>query len=99
MPRVVFTANLRRHVDAPPALVPGGTVRAALEVVFTQNPRLRGYVLDEQDRVRPHVVLFVDGERAGLDDGVKDSSEIYVLQALSGGSYPAPPESPGGFNS
>ena len=96
MPRVVFTANLRRHVEAPPALVPGSTVRAALEAVFLRNPRLRGYVLDEQDRVRQHVVLFVDGERAALDAPVTDASEIYVLQALSGGSPLAPPDVEGG---
>jgi len=59
MLRIVFTANLRRHVDAPPAQMPGGTVRAVLDAIFAQHPRLRGYVLDEQDRVRRHVVLGV----------------------------------------
>ena len=31
MPRVTFTANLRRLVDCPPADVPGSTVGEALE--------------------------------------------------------------------
>jgi hypothetical protein len=56
MPRVVFTANLQRHVSAPPSEVAGRTVRAALEAVFTANPRLRNYVLDDKGRVRHHVV-------------------------------------------
>ena len=85
MPRVVFTSNLRRHIDAPPSQVNGSTVREVLEEVFSLNPKLRGYVLDDQDRVRHHVVLFVNGNRADLADPVDDSSEVYVLQALSGG--------------
>lgn len=85
MPKVVFTANLKRHVDAPPSEVAGATVRAALEEVFADNPRLRTYVLDDQGRLRHHVVVFVDGERADLNRTVGAASEIYVLQALSGG--------------
>jgi len=85
MPRVVFTSNLKRHIDAPPAEAPGESVRAVLEAVFHDNPRLKGYVLDEQDRLRQHVVLFVDGSRAGLDDPLTPTSEVFVLQALSGG--------------
>jgi molybdopterin synthase sulfur carrier subunit len=85
MARVVFTSNLKRHIDAPPSQVPGGTVRQVLDAVFRENPRLRGYVLDDQGRVRHHVVLFVDGERADLGDAVSEANEIYVLQALSGG--------------
>jgi hypothetical protein len=85
MPRVVFTSNLKRHIDAPPAEASGDSVRAVLEAVFHDNPRLKGYVLDEQDRLRQHVVLFVDGSRAELDDPVTPASEVFVLQALSGG--------------
>ena len=89
MPRVVFTANLQRHVPCPPVEVAGQTVRAALDAAFATNPRLRGYVLDDQGRLRRHVVVFVDGElirdRLGLADPVAAGSEVAVLQALSGG--------------
>jgi hypothetical protein len=47
VPRVSFTGNLRRHVDAPSAQVAGATVGEALEAVFRKNPLLRGYVLDD----------------------------------------------------
>lgn len=90
MPAVRFTSSLERHLPAPPATVTGATVRAALEEVFRSAPRLRGYVLDEQGRLRRHVSVFVDGElvrdRDGLRDPVAPTSEIYVMQALSGGS-------------
>ena len=89
MPHVVFTPALQRHVACPPADVEGATVREALERVFGQNPRARSYVLDEQGALRKHMVVFVDGEaildRAGLSDGVGADSQIYVMQALSGG--------------
>ncbi len=89
MPRVVFTANLNRHVECPPSQVSAGTVRGALDAVFADNPRLRGYVLDEQGRLRKHVVVFIDGvmieDRVTLGDAVGQGAEIYVMQALSGG--------------
>lgn len=69
--------------------VDGDTVRAALTQVFDQNPRLRGYVVDERGALRKHMSIFVDGEllhdRLALSDAVGPQSEIYVMQALSGG--------------
>lgn len=89
MPRVVFTENIQRHVECPPAAVTGTTVREALESIFAANPRARGYVVDEQGALRKHMIIFVDGEwirdRVTLSDPVADSTEIYVMQALSGG--------------
>ncbi|MCG3134987.1 MAG: hypothetical protein HMLKMBBP_02479 [Planctomycetes bacterium] len=89
MPRVVFTANLQRHVSCPPSVVPGRTVREALDAVFASNERARGYVLDDQGELRTNMAVFVDGEmlrdRRGLSDAVGESAEIHVMQALSGG--------------
>jgi hypothetical protein len=89
VPRVSFTSHLGRHVACPPEIVPGATVRAALEAYFARHAGVRGYVLDEQGALRRHVVVFVGDEQArdriGLGDEVSDGSEIYVMQALSGG--------------
>ena len=89
MARVVFTTNLQRHVEAPPADVPGSSVREVLDAVFASNPLLRSYVLDDQGAVRKHMSVFVDGQqirdRRSLSDAVGPDSEVYVLQALSGG--------------
>jgi hypothetical protein len=64
-------------------------VRQVLDAVFEGNPRARGYVLDDQGAVRPHMVVFVDGrqmrDRRHLSDPVRRDAEIYVAQALSGG--------------
>jgi hypothetical protein len=86
---VVFTPNLKRHVECPTEIVDGATVRAVLDAVFAENPRLRGYVLDDQGALRRHMTVFVDGQqiddRDHLSDPVRPASEVYVMQALSGG--------------
>lgn len=86
MPHVVFTSHLPRFVSCPEHDVEAGTVRAALARIFEANPRLRDYILDDQGALRKHVILFVDGKRTReLGEEVSSNSEIYVLQALSGG--------------
>jgi sulfur-carrier protein len=89
MARIVFTANLQRHIDCPANEAEGATVREALEAVFRTNERLRGYVLDDQSALRRHMAIVVDGkplrDRVTLSDPISAASAIYVLQALSGG--------------
>lgn len=89
MVRVCFTANLKRHLDCAEATVSGASVREALDAVFETQQKLRGYVLDDQSRLRQHMVIFIDGkmivDRVHLSDAISPDSEIYVMQALSGG--------------
>jgi len=85
MPRVVFTSHLQRHVACAEAEVTGSTVAAALDAVFSTQPQVRGYVLDEQGELRRHVVVFVGGRRARLADTVPADAAIHVMQALTGG--------------
>jgi hypothetical protein len=89
VPKVIFTSNLQRHLDCPETAVAQGTVASALAQVFSAQPRARSYVLDEQGQLRKHVTVFVDGrrvrDRERLTDAVGESSEVYVMQALTGG--------------
>ncbi len=89
MPQLTLTANLRRHLDAAPLDLTGATVAAVFEQAFRRQPGLRGYLLDDQGRLRRHVAVFVDGRRIRdtetLQDAVGPASEICVVQALSGG--------------
>lgn len=89
MARVIFTANLKRHVECPISRAEGETVRQVLDEVFSKNQTLRGYVLDEQGALRKHMGIIVDGvvlaDRRKLTDSVNPDSTVYVLQALSGG--------------
>lgn len=89
MARVIFTANIQRHIACPDVEAAGNTVRAVLEVVFAANPLARGYVLDDQGALRRHISVYVDGrliaDRIGLSDPVTCASRVHVFQALSGG--------------
>ncbi|MBU6260581.1 MAG: MoaD/ThiS family protein [Burkholderiales bacterium] len=89
MPRLLFTPQLRRFIDAPEVRTAATTLRAALDEAFAGNPRLRGYVLDDQGHLRANVVVFIDGrrssDRVALSEALRPDSEVHVLQALSGG--------------
>ncbi len=89
MPTLAFTPQLRRFTETPEVNTDATTLRAALDAAFALNPRLRGYVLDDQGHLRPNVVVFIDGrrndERVRLDAPLQPASRVHVMQALSGG--------------
>jgi hypothetical protein len=89
MPSVQFTSHLRKVAPAGTITVDGDTLRGALDEVFARHPKVKSYVLDDQERLRKHVVIFVDGTRisggSDLKLAVSPSAQIFVLQALSGG--------------
>ena len=89
MAHLIFTQQLARFLPVPQLATDAATLRAALDTVFAANPRLGGYVLDDQGRLRENVVVFVDGrrtrERVRLDDPLRADSTVHILQALSGG--------------
>lgn len=97
MAKVVLASALSRWLPATaggPAQevtieLPGARLDEVLAGVFAQFPNLRGYVLDEHGAVRHHVAVFVDGtaiaDKRNPTQAVSAGSEIYVMQALSGG--------------
>jgi molybdopterin synthase sulfur carrier subunit len=97
VPTVVIAPALARWLTAAPTphagertvVVPGGTLREALDALFAGHPQLRGYVVDERGALRHHVVAFVDGvavqDKAALTEPVPANGEVHIFQALSGG--------------
>ena len=89
MVTISFTPNLQRHVPCPPAAVAGATLREALDNVFADNPALRSYIVDDQGRLRQHVIVFLNNQpttdKIHLSDPVGPDDDIFVFQALSGG--------------
>ena len=89
MAMIRFTRNIQRHVECPDRDVEGATLRDVLECYFAGNERARGYVLDDQGRLRHHMAVFIDGQqlqdRDHLSDAVAPGAVIDVVQALSGG--------------
>jgi hypothetical protein len=67
----------------------GQTIPAILQEMEASYPGVTRYVLDDQGRLRQHVNIFIDGvmikDRTTLTDPFRENSEIYIMQALSGG--------------
>ena len=64
----------------------GATVAEMLEDLNRRYPGIRFRMIDEQDAIRPHMKIFVNGEQTwGLDVALRPSDEVHILQALSGG--------------
>ena len=89
MATVRFTESIQRHVQCPPREIAGATLRDVLETYFTDNERARGYVLDDQGRLRKHMAVFIDGrqirDRQSLTDPIPEGATVDLVQALSGG--------------
>ena len=63
----------------------GDDVAALLWDLDRQYPGIRFRMIDEQDALRPHIRIFVNGERQrDLDTALCGCDEIQILQALSG---------------
>jgi sulfur-carrier protein len=64
----------------------GESLDAALRDLDARHPGLRFRLVDEQDRIRPHIKLFVNARPAlALDQPVGSTDQIQIVCALSGG--------------
>ncbi len=64
----------------------GATVAEVLAELDRRYPGLRFRVVDEQDRIRQHMRIYVGTEPASsLAEPIPAGQEVHILQALSGG--------------
>jgi len=89
MASVRFTRNIQRHVACPTLEVEGTTLREVFDAYFKTNEQARGYVLEDNGKLRKHMAAFIDGrqidDRVSLSDPVAATAVIDVVQSLSGG--------------
>ncbi len=90
MPTVKFTYALRRFFpQLKETPIASTSLPEALTAIDQQYPGIQSYIVDERGALRKHVNIFVDGElirdRERLSDAVGEESEIFIMQALSGG--------------
>ena len=86
--KVLIPGLLRSYTGgAETVVLPAhATLDDALRDLNTRFPGLRFRVVDEQDAIRPHIKMFVDGELIRrLDTPLHGSSELMIVGALSGG--------------
>ena len=63
----------------------GKDVGAMLQDLERRYPGIRFRIVDEQDAIRPHMRVFVDGRPAVLATPISPSASVAILMALSGG--------------
>ncbi len=85
--RVVVPGQLRAYTGgAAEVEAEGGTLGAVLLDLDARYPGFRFRIIDEQDRVRRHILLYVGEEREErLDAPVPAGRAITIVGALSGG--------------
>ncbi len=66
----------------------GATVAELLRELERRCPATAGWVLDERGLVRPHINVFVNGERGRGETPVGSADRVEVLPAISGGEEP-----------
>lgn len=64
----------------------GDTIGRALDDLDRRYPGLKFRVVDEQDRIRRHMRIFIGQTEARTTDAaVRDGGELLIFGALSGG--------------
>ena len=84
--KVLIPSALRSYTERGEAEASGATLAAMLVDLDRQYPGIRFRMIDEQDRIRRHIRIFVNGEQArDLSQPLKPTDEVIIVQALSGG--------------
>ena len=84
--KVLIPSPLRSYTDAAEVDAEGDTLDEVLVDLDRRHPGLRFRIVDEQDRMRPHVRFFVDGEQVfDLGRRLSAGQSVQIVQALSGG--------------
>ena len=85
------------EVHLPPVLLPlfqglprelpveAGTVLEAIERLDERWPGFRDRLVDAGPALRPHINVYVDRERGGLETVLEPASRVDVIAAISGG--------------
>lgn len=84
--KVLIPTPLRSYTRAREVDADGASVGEILRELDRRYPGFKFRMVDEQEKIRPHMRLFVNGEQVfDLSRPLKSTDAIYIVQALSGG--------------
>ena len=85
--KVLIPDPLRSYTNEQRQVQAGGTTLGEMLVDLDRRyPGIRFRMIDEQDAIRRHMRIFVNGDEVRvLDVPLKNSDEVFIVQALSGG--------------
>lgn len=84
--KILIPSALRSYTERGETEASGATLGEVLTDLDRRYAGIRFRVVDEQDRIRRHIRIFINGEQArDLAQPVAESDEVIIVQALSGG--------------
>ncbi len=84
--KVLIPSALRSYTERSEVEANGSTRAAILADLDRLYPGIRFRMIDEQNRIRPHIRFFVNGEQArDLGQALEANDKLMIVQALSGG--------------
>ena len=83
--KVSIPGALRSYTEKGEIEVSGATLGAVLVELDRRYSGIRFRMIDEQDQIRPHIRLFVNGEQVrDLAQPLNATDELVIVKALSG---------------
>lgn len=84
--KVLIPSALRSYTKEREVEAAGATLTDLVANLDRRYPGVRFRMIDEQDRMRPHIRFFVNGEQVfDLARPLRPSDAVHIVQALSGG--------------
>lgn len=84
--KVLIPTPLRSYTGEREVEASGVTLATVLLDLDRRYPGIRFRMIDEQDRMRPHMRFFVNGEQVfDLARPLGPGDDVQIVQALSGG--------------
>ena len=85
--RVTICSPLRSYTNGKATIEASATsVWGLLDELESRYPGIRFRIIDEQDRLRVHLRIFVNSEMSvTLREPIRPTDEVHLIAALSGG--------------
>jgi len=84
--QVLIPTSLRSYTRQSRVEASGATLGALLADLDRGYPGIRFRMVDEQDRMRPNMRVFVNGQGIrDLTQPLQSTDDVSIVQALSGG--------------
>jgi len=84
--KVLIPSALRSYTERGEVEASGATLAAVLADLDRTYPGIRFRMIDEQDEIRRHIRIFVNGDQVrDPSQSLNATDEVIIVQALSGG--------------
>lgn len=84
--KVLIPSPLLSYTGEQEVEATGADLAGLLGQLDLRYPGIRFRVIDEQDRIRPHIRFFINGEQEfDLNRPLNPADAVQIVQALSGG--------------